>query len=151
MFLIKFLLWRGRPDPLYPFHTTPWCQVRTQGGLSHSGGCAVCTFARKGTPCASWLMGLVAQCGGIACNIFADVEDTEKHFHVPVTLSEAPSTSDSVTGTWKRLSASSTSATWALGSWGGGVVVIWCVQRRWGLPEYNRLDIKTWNKWVPDP
>ena len=27
-------------------------------------------------------MGLVAQCGGIACNIFADVEDAEKHFHI---------------------------------------------------------------------
>ena len=65
MFLIKFLLWRGCPDPLYLFHTTPWCQVRSQGGLSGGGGCAACTFARIGTCCALWLMGLVAQGKGV--------------------------------------------------------------------------------------
>ena len=102
--------------------------MHSRGGLSRGGGCAACAFVRKGTPCASWLMGLVAQHGGITCNIFADVEDTEKCFHVPAMSSEVPSTSDSVAGTWKRLSASSTSAMWALGSWGGGVAVVWCVQ-----------------------
>ena len=86
MFLIKFLMWRGRPDPLYPFHTTPWRQVHSRGGLSGCGGCAVCTFARSGTCCASWLMGLVAQCRGIIYNIFADIEDAEKHSHVPAKI-----------------------------------------------------------------
>ena len=76
----------------------------------------------------SWLMGLVAQHGEITCNIFANVEDIEKRFHVLATSLEVPSTSDGITGTWKRLSASSTSATRVLGSWGGGVVIVWCVQ-----------------------
>src|SRR5712691_5519843 len=33
MFLIKLWMWRGRPDPLYPFHTTPWRQVLSGGSL----------------------------------------------------------------------------------------------------------------------
>jgi hypothetical protein len=72
-------------------------------------------------------MGVVAQCREGVYKYFADVEDAEKCFHVPVTLSEALSTSDGVAGTWKRFSASSMLATWALGSWGWGVVVIWWV------------------------
>jgi hypothetical protein len=33
MFLIEFLMWREHPDPLYPFHTTPWRQVLSGGSL----------------------------------------------------------------------------------------------------------------------
>ena len=33
MFLIEFLMWRGHPDPLYLFHTTPWQQVLSGGSL----------------------------------------------------------------------------------------------------------------------
>ena len=66
----------GAPWPplSIPYHP----MMPSWGGLSRGGGCAACTFVRKGTPCASWLMGLVAQRGGITCNIFANVEDTEK-------------------------------------------------------------------------
>ena len=69
-------------------------------------------------------MGLMAEHRGVAWKHFANVKAAEKCFHVPATSSEAPSTSDGVAGTWKRLSASSTLAMWALGLWGGGVVVI---------------------------
>ena len=37
----------------------------------------------------------------------ANVEGTEKHFHVPAMPSEVPGNSDNVTGTWNNLSASS--------------------------------------------
>ena len=39
-----------------------------------------------------------------------DVEDAERHFHVPVMPSEVLGTSDNVAGTWKHFSASSTLA-----------------------------------------
>ena len=39
----------------------------------------------------------------------ANMEDTERRFHVPAMPLEVLGTSDNVTGTWKRFSASSTS------------------------------------------
>jgi len=106
-------------------------------------------FMSFGTSCAFWLMRLAAQCRGVVYNIFADIEDTEKCFHVPATSSEAPSTSDGVAGTWKRFSASSTSAMRAWGSWGGGVVASWQVEGVWvgseqagGIDRALRYDTK---------
>ena len=59
-------------------------------------------------------MGVVAQGRGVVYRFFADVEDTEKRFHVPATLSEALSTSDSNARTQRRFSAS---YTLAKGAW----------------------------------
>jgi hypothetical protein len=117
---------RGRYDPLYPFHATPEQWVAVKGKIAFFGHWTFTQFAHCW---ASWLMGTVAQCRGVIYKHFADVEDTEKHPHVPAMSSEAPSTSNGVTGTWKRFSASSTSVTWAWGSWEDGVVIIW---RVWG-------------------
>ena len=73
------------------------------------GSCAL--MHRPGTSCAFRLMALAAQCRGAVYNNFAN-EDAERLFHVPVTLSELPGTSDGIAGTWKCFSVPSTLAMW---------------------------------------
>ena len=68
-------------------------------------------------------MGVVAQGRGVIYRFFADVEDTEKHFHVPAMLSEVLSTSDGNAGTQRCFSVSYTLVKRVCGSWGGGMVV----------------------------
>ena len=68
-------------------------------------------------------MGVVAQGRGVVYRFSADVEDAEKHFHVPAMLSEALSTSDGDARTQRCFSASYTLAGGVWGSWGGGMVV----------------------------
>ncbi len=76
---------RGHQDPLCSFHTTPQ-QLRGRKCKNHRGG--ACTFVCSGTSHASRLVGLAMLCRGMLGECTADVEDTEKHFHVPATLFE---------------------------------------------------------------
>ena len=73
-------------------------------------------------------MGVVAQGRGVIYRFFADVEDAEKHFHVPVTLSEALSTSDGDAGTQRRFSVSYMLVKGVWGSWEG----VWLLLGRMG-------------------
>ena len=86
-------------------------------------------------------MGVVAQGRGVVYNIFANIEDAEKHFHVLATSLEALSTSNGDAGTWKCVLASSTLAMRAWGSWGGVVVAIWWVEGVWvGSEQVGGID-----------
>ena len=68
-------------------------------------------------------MGVVARGRGVVYRFFADVEDAEKRFHVPVTLSEALSTSNGDARTQRHFSVSYMLVKGVWGPWGGGVVV----------------------------
>ena len=55
-------------------------------------------------------MGVVVQGRGVIYKFFADIENTEKHFHVLAMSSEVLSTSNGDAGTQRHFSASYTSA-----------------------------------------
>jgi hypothetical protein len=55
--------------------------------------------------------------GWVSGECGADVEDTEKYFHVPATLLRALSAIDDVAETWKHFSASSMPVMEAWGLW----------------------------------
>jgi hypothetical protein len=77
---------RGRGNPLYSFHATPqrWGASK---GMNDTGGS--CPPARSGTPHVSGLMVLVERRRGIVGECVANVIDTQNHFHVSATSSEA--------------------------------------------------------------
>ena len=130
----------------------PGWWVAIKGEISFFG---CWTFTQTAHSWASWWMGFAAQRRGVVVYIFANIEDTEKCFHVPATSSEALGTSNSVAGTWKCFPASSMLAMWAWGLW---VVVIWhvacmCVWVYSAEVVARELQISNKDKYqgVPDP